>query len=905
MDDQAIDRRNASDASDYETALAQAMAALEHKRELARARSKKYREKNGDAHKESARKWRADHPDKHKAAQRGWRNKPSVRARQREENDRFYLSRPFITIDSEGQNYNGNDIVYGDVLYKEHGTYIWAACPSQRLLSINQGVLTTEPQYLVDPRTNGTTKHKLGAETILDWLLSLPRIYGTYTNKKKEKAIPHFMMFGMSYDVAQMLSQMDLPTAHAIYKRKNYDDDEPITAPEFWKGYALSYVKGKWLDIWRLKNPDEPYLCHHGIPVEDRNGRKTLLFSEHIRIYEAFGYFQTSFAEVVDDMLKQGYATLEEKKRISRMKAARGQFAEHDIEAIKEYTTTECRLLSLQMEMLRQAFFDIGLKLNSWHGPGAAATKMIENKGVHAHYGEHVSASNISPQQEWATYTFFGARIETMMQGYLKSGSLYVYDIASAYPYALTRLPSLASFAGEWKYVDGGELTYSSLSQLRALIEAALPVSMYQVRWRFPKYDRKAKPPKHLSADEQARRIEQNSLHIPFYPLPYRTKTGAILFAAKGYARVMQDDMLAAVSWLERFAPSFPGRDVKDGEPVSLIIEGAWIWSVKPEMENFHPFSFLYDLYEKRRAIKDASARTGVYNILEKVLKLVINSMYGKTAQFIGTAGKVPKTANPFYAAATTAYCRRAVLEAGLIDPHSIVFFATDGIVSTSPLHGEHLGDTSLPRARVGDEKVCLGDWEFADGDGGIFVQSGVYCYWKTSIDEEGKEQKKEVSKLRGANIKNYKLGKSGQPFLVEKTLEAWNTPYNVMDSKTHPCIEETYKKFLTIGSALTPHRWKLAGRWTPEPDEDHAFVRTIRVGMPGGKRKVNILRFGQLISVDGRPPSRTYELIATLPKENGEGEMSRPRPPDWLCEEVGDAVLDDQDEVEAAMGAL
>jgi hypothetical protein len=336
----------------------------------------------------------------------------------------------------------------------------------------------------------------------------------------------------------------------------------------------------------------------------------------------------------------------------------------------------------------------------------------------------------------------------------------------------LTRLPSLASFAGEWKYVDGAELTYNSLSELRTLIEAESPVSMFQVRWRFPKYDRKAKPPKNLPADEQTRRIEQNSLYIPFYPFPYRTKTGAILFAAKGSGRVMQDDVLAAVSWLERFAPSFPRRDVKDGEPVSLVIEGAWIWTVKPGMENVRPFSFLYDLYEKRRAIKDESARTGIYDILEKVLKLVINSMYGKTAQFIGTAGKVPKTANPFYAAATTAYCRRAVMEAGLIDPHSIVFFATDGIVSTNPLHGQHLGERSLPRARVGDDKVSRGDWEFAEGDGGIFVQSGVYCYWKTTIDKDGKERKKEVSKLRGANLKNYKLGDSGHPFLVEKTLQ-------------------------------------------------------------------------------------------------------------------------------------
>jgi hypothetical protein len=51
VDDQATERQKASDAPDCETALARAMAALDRKRGLARARSKKYREKNGDAHK--------------------------------------------------------------------------------------------------------------------------------------------------------------------------------------------------------------------------------------------------------------------------------------------------------------------------------------------------------------------------------------------------------------------------------------------------------------------------------------------------------------------------------------------------------------------------------------------------------------------------------------------------------------------------------------------------------------------------------------------------------------------------------------------------------------------------------------------------------------------------------------
>jgi hypothetical protein len=39
------------------------------------------------------------------------------------ERDEQRLSRPIIAIDSEGQDYDGDDIMYGDVLYKSHGTF--------------------------------------------------------------------------------------------------------------------------------------------------------------------------------------------------------------------------------------------------------------------------------------------------------------------------------------------------------------------------------------------------------------------------------------------------------------------------------------------------------------------------------------------------------------------------------------------------------------------------------------------------------------------------------------------------------------------------------------------------------------------------------------------------------------
>jgi hypothetical protein len=185
------------------------------------------------------------------------------------------------------------------------------------------------------------------------------------------------------------------------------------------------------------------------------------------------------------------------------------------------------------------------------------------------------------------------------------------------------------------------------------------------------------------------------------------------------------------------------------------------------------------------------------YNILEKVIKLVLNSVYGKLAQYVGSEGKVPKCANPYYAAAITSYCRRRLMEAMLISPASIVFAATDGIVSTTALHilpdPKYHRENSLLKpekgeaglARVKDEKlgdeISLGDLEYSKRDGGIFVMAGVYAHYEYKKDEHGKVILDEhynprlhlVGKLRGATMANYKATDSGQPWFVENTLKA------------------------------------------------------------------------------------------------------------------------------------
>jgi DNA polymerase elongation subunit (family B) len=90
-------------------------------------------------------------------------------------------------------------------------------------------------------------------------------------------------------------------------------------------------------------------------------------------------------------------------------------------------------------------------------------------------------------------------------------------------------------------------------------------------------------------------------------------------------------------------------------------------WIFEPAFEgraDERPFDFVGHLFEERKRIKDEIERSGNYDIREKTIKLSLNSIYGKLAQSVGREGWAPEVANPYYAAATTAYCQRRLLEA-------------------------------------------------------------------------------------------------------------------------------------------------------------------------------------------------------------------------------------------------
>jgi hypothetical protein len=198
----------------------------------------------------------------------------------------------FIPIDSEGQDYPyadkvEKDIVYNGVVFPPHATYLWGAYSHE----------TKTPLYLTDPRSKGKVKYKLSVKAIFDWLLN---------DVKKTYRDANYVMFGMSYDMSQLFCQLPHDVSYEIFKGGRFEDEEEFAAPVFWGEYAIKLVQSKWLILWRLRDHNKPYkMDTEGSFILDKKGRMQLDTVQKIQIYETFGYFQTGFAKVVEDMMKE------------------------------------------------------------------------------------------------------------------------------------------------------------------------------------------------------------------------------------------------------------------------------------------------------------------------------------------------------------------------------------------------------------------------------------------------------------------------------------------------------------------------------------------------------------------------------------------------------------------------
>lgn len=433
----------------------------------------------------------------------------------------------------------------------------------------------------------------LRTEQLLSFLCDLPndRIYVAYY---------------FDYDVTMILRHATSEQRDRILKP--IDFSQPLRQATYIGDFEVQYMPHKYFKVRPIK---------------------TINWTE---INDVGQFFQCSFVKAITDW---EIGTPEQRALIKQNKERRNDF-EIMTETEIEYNRLECELLEQLVEKFRNVCKGSGYLPDRWQGPGYLASEMLRQNKLPKTKTYELPRALL----EYANKAYYGGRFELTKIGSVND--VYEYDINSAYPNAMLRLPCLTH--GKWSYHKG------------ARDHAELYVAEISFSHDNP--------------------ILCN--------LPIRNKQGSISWPQFGRGWYWSWEIDAAI---------------QAGTKITKFYDE---WSYQ-RLCTCHPFEWIIPMYNFRRSLGKSTKGYA--------LKLGLNSLYGKSAQSIGSA----PYANPIWAGLITADCRTRLIQAySKIDQRNVVMLATDGVYTTEP----------LPHLIQGSE---LGQWEHKHHDHMFLVQPGIY----------------------------------------------------------------------------------------------------------------------------------------------------------------------------------
>lgn len=324
-----------------------------------------------------------------------------------------------------------------------------------------------------------------------------------------------------------------------------------------WRQFGIDYVPRKHLSIRRTTG------------IDATSGK--LLWSPAVVVHDVRAFFQMSFVKALDTF---DIGTLDQRALISSMKLERSNFDLSKAAEIITYSEMECVLLADMISLLRDRFMSVGLSPYPYEGPGPVAGSVLKQ---HVTGKERMEAMRSSiPDDVWdmAVKAYYGGRFEIGAHGTINT-RVWEYDIKSAYPDAMIKLPCLLHSTWERGVVSD--------------------IWVGEVSWEMPT---------NTGAASMLERAE--SLAGVMGPLPFRTKEKRIHFP------------MAGRGWY--WSPEIPSY---------AVVHEAWSLVRKCECV---PFSFVQAMYDERAKREKEAKGSGI------ALKLTLNSLYGKLAQRIGSA---------------------------------------------------------------------------------------------------------------------------------------------------------------------------------------------------------------------------------------------------------------------------
>lgn len=415
----------------------------------------------------------------------------------------------------------------------------------------------------------------------------------------------YHVAFAFDYDVEMILRDMPVYKKHLLH----------VNTQVKWKGYNFLYIKGKMFRV-------------------SRNGTS-------ITIYDMFSFFACSFVKALvqylgnDDSIEQ----------IASGKSQRNEFEYKDVESlIKPYWQMELDYMVRLANQLNDYLLTAGIRITKFYGPGAVANQLNKVHKTKTYMDKCPTNVNDASQ-----YAYAGGRFELFQMGHYE-GPIYQYDINSAYPFAISRLPRLDG--GTWEHVD--EFIHNA------------DFAIYYIEF-----------------------CKDQNTPLMFSPMPlplfHRGQNGNITFPYITRGWYWEPEVRKAIEYF----PSF-----------TTVIEG---YVFHPQDFSV-PFQWVKDMYYQRQDWKKRG------NPAQLALKLGLNSLYGKMAQRSGWEHY--KSAPPLHqlewAGWVTSYTRAKLYDAMMqaVDMKSrdysgLISCETDSVMTTVPLDlpmSNNLGDWGLDK---------------------------------------------------------------------------------------------------------------------------------------------------------------------------------------------------------------
>lgn len=404
------------------------------------------------------------------------------------------------------------------------------------------------------------------------------------------------------------------------------------------------------------------------------------------KVWDTFSYWQMAFAKALASSLN----LFSEEQReivefIADMKQERGHLEELPPERVLEYCFSECEFLSILYRDFLRHCENMDLRVTRYSGPGALAEAFFRSVHLKDFMPAGDQAYLCGLPRDVPIHAYYGGRFETAVLGPV--GDVIEYDIHSAYPAIAVSLPCLrhGKFVRTKKFVPG--------------------------RWGFY--------------------FVGSQTSGPWAPFPFRTsaETSHLLNgASKGSIAFVHGGRRWVTSPEVEVARRHFGDD-------AIPIYSGWVFV---PMCTHRPFAKVGELY-LRRKVGNPRPSEG----LSKVIKLIINSVYGKTAQSIGMRLKKdspfaltnresyepPEYQCYIWASWMTGGTRAKVLEAALLGGEKVVSIATDGILATA----------EVPELPVTDHD--LGTWERGEKSDCWLGMPGIYAFGKEPDDKKFKRR--------------------------------------------------------------------------------------------------------------------------------------------------------------------